>query len=109
MTEITLYASGTTELSVARTVNRKGGVQPETLPFGYGSRWFGELIFSYGFLGQFAEDRQGVDFVVRRFDHHENRHAHKHGLDDRMEMKARDALENRAQHLIVEEPCDEKV
>ena len=44
---------------------------------------------------------------MRGFHHHENRHAEKDGLNDRVKMKAGDALQKRAQHLSVQQPRDE--
>src|ERR1039458_8137916 len=47
------------------------------------------LVFSYGFLGQFAEEGKGVRFVVGGLHHHEDGHADEHQLNEAMEMKAR--------------------
>ena len=67
------------------------------------------LVFGDGFLGQFAEEGQGVGFVVRGLHHHEDGHAEEDGLNDGVEVKPGDALEDGPQHLIVQEPGDEQV
>ena len=55
------------------------------------------LVFSHGFLGEFAEEGKGVGFVVGGLHHHENGHADEYQLNEAMEMKAGDALQDGAQ------------
>jgi hypothetical protein len=67
------------------------------------------LVFGDGFLGQFAEEGEGVGFVPGGFHHHEDGHAEEDGLNEGVEMKPGDTLEEGPQHLIVEEPGNEEV
>src|ERR1019366_7376582 len=67
------------------------------------------LVFSHGFLGEFAEEGKWVGFVVSGLHHHEDGHGDEYQLNEAMEMKAGDALQDGAQHLIVQQPGDEKV
>src|ERR1035438_1700747 len=67
------------------------------------------LVFGDGFLGEFAEEGEGVGFVVGGFHHHEDGHAEEDGLNQGVEVEPGDALEDVAEHHIVEEPGDEEV
>ena len=88
---------------------RKPGAGVPEIKVGTASARVPASVFSDGFLGQFAEEGQGVGFVVGGFHHHEDGHAEEDGLNDGVEVKTGDALQEGPQDLIVEEPGDEQV